>query len=284
MRLALAQLRARPGDPTANLATAEQACGCARDLGADLIVFPELWQIGYAPGPADGPAQNRWLGQAEDLDGSWITAFRRIAADRELAILTTFLRRGEQAPRDCAAVIDASGTVALVQDKVHLCDLTWERELEPGQGFDAATVATRSGPIRLGVMICFDREFPESARELALDGAELIVSPNACLLCDDRLGQLRCRAFENMVAVGLANYPRPVMNGRSCVFDGVAVAGNRPRDHTVYVADAAPGLRLVDIDVDGLRRYRDTGLWKPDRRRPLAYRRLTAEPASRSGS
>lgn len=282
MRLALAQLRASPGNPAANLATAEQACAHARAGGADLIVFPELWQVGYAACPATGPARDRWLSQAEDIDGTWVLAFRQIAADHELAIVTTFMRRGDQAPRDCAAVIDACGKVVLIHDKVHLCDFTWERELEAGPGFDAATLVTRSGPVRIGVMICFDREFPESARELALDGAELIVSPNACLLCDDRLGQLRCRAFENMVAVGLANYPRPVMNGRSCVFDGVAVTGNRPRDHTVYVADAAPGLRLVDIDIDGLRRYRGTGLWSLDRRRPSAYRRMAPEPPARS--
>jgi omega-amidase len=56
-------------------------------------------------------------------------------------------------------------------------------------------------------MICFDPEFPESARELVLGCAEVILMPNACEMTDYRIGQLRAQAFENMVAVALANYP-----------------------------------------------------------------------------
>src|SRR4051794_38026705 len=58
-------------------------------------------------------------------------------------------------------------------------------------------------------MICYDREFPESARVLMLGGAELILTPNACGLDADRLGQFRARAYENMVGVAMANYATP---------------------------------------------------------------------------
>jgi predicted amidohydrolase len=274
MRVCLAQLRAARNDPAASLAAGVAACAQARAQEADLIVFPELWQLGYAACPSQGPERDRWLAQAEPAGGPWIDAFRRVAARTGLAIVTTFLRQAEPGVRNSAAVIDAEGELALVHDTVHICDFSWERVLEPGTSFDVAAVATRSGPVRLGIMTCFDREFPESARELALGGAELIVSPNACLLCDDRVGQLRCRAFENMTAVAAANYPRPDMNGRSCVFDGIAVAGRRPRDHQLFVADARPGLHAVDIDIEELRQYRAGGLWCPQRRRPEAYRRI----------
>lgn len=72
-------------------------------------------------------------------------------------------------------------------------------------------------------MICYDREFPESARLLMLQGAELILVPNACPMELNRLAQLRARSFENMAAVATCNYPlgQPDCNGRSTVFDGV---------------------------------------------------------------
>jgi predicted amidohydrolase len=274
MRLSLVQLRAARANPEANLEIGIEACARARAQGAELVVFPELWQLGYAACPESGPDRDRWLGYAEKTDGAWVGAFREAAAAQQLAIVATFLRRAESGLRNTALVIDTYGAAVLLHDKVHLCDFTWEHALEPGTGFDAAPVATQAGIVRLGIMTCFDREFPESARELALAGAELIISPNASLICDDRLGQLRCRAFENMAAVALANYPRPFMNGRSCVFDGIAMAGRRPRDHQVFIADARPGLYTVDVNLDELRQYRADGLWQQQRRRPAAYRRI----------
>lgn len=274
MRLALAQLRAIRRDPAATIAVAADTCRQARAGGADIIVFPELWQTGYGPCPEAEPEREAWLAQAEPADGPYVTAFCRIAARHQLAVVTGFLRRAGTGPRNSAAVIDAAGAIVLLHDKVHLCDFTWEQHLEPGEGFDTAAVATRSGRIQLGVMTCFDREFPESARELTLAGAELVVVPNACLICDDTLGQLRSRAFENMIAVAMANYPLPDMNGRSCVFDGIAVEAGRPRDHQIFVADGRPGLHLVDLDLPRIRRYRAEGIWQSSRRRPAAYRRL----------
>ena len=106
----------------------------------------------------------------------------------------------------------------------------FERWLTPGEAFPVATLDTAGGPVRVGVMICFDREFPESARALMLAGAELVLTPNACPLTDDRIGQFRARALENMLAVAMVNYPR--FGDRSCAFDGIAFAPGTgvPRD------------------------------------------------------
>ena len=70
-------------------------------------------------------------------------------------------------------------------------------------------------------MICYDREFPESARELMLGGAELILVPNACPMAGERTSQLRSRAFENMTAIATVNYSAPDQDGHSSVFDGM---------------------------------------------------------------
>jgi predicted amidohydrolase len=276
LRLALVQERAVFNDPHANLSAGIDACLRAQAAGADLVVFPELWQIGYGACPA-GARRDAWLARAEPVDGSWVSAFRELATSTGTAVAVTFLRRTDAGPANATAVIGGDGALALVHDKVHVCDFMWEAVLRPGARFCAAPVQTRAGPVDIGVMTCFDREFPESARSLALDGAELILSPNACLICDDRLGQLRTRAFENMLAVAMANYPRPFMNGRSAVFDGIASAAGRPRDHQLLLADARPGLLVADIDLDALRRYRAQGLWTHARRRPDAYRNQAPE-------
>jgi predicted amidohydrolase len=75
-------------------------------------------------------------------------------------------------------------------------------------------------------MICFDREFPESARMLMLNGAGVILTPNACELDDTeaglgniRVAQFRTRAFENAGGVAMANYAAPQLDGRSVAFD-----------------------------------------------------------------
>jgi predicted amidohydrolase len=279
MRIVLVQQRAAQGQPTENAARGLNAVRCAHDQAADLVVFPELWQIGYAPCPAEPAARAAWLRLAIDDGDPWLAGFCAEAARLSLPLVVTFLHRTGAGPASAAAVIGADGAVALIHHKVHVADFTWETVLRPGEAFRTANVTTRAGKIRLGVMTCFDREFPESARALALAGAELIVCPNACLLCDDRIGQFRARAFENMTAVALANYPVPLMNGRSCVFDGIAVRKNRPRDHSLVMAGPRAALVGADLNLPALREYRATGLWRSDRRRPVAYQALTrAQP------
>jgi N-carbamoylputrescine amidase len=125
------------------------------------------------------------------------------------------------------------------------------------------------------VMICFDREFPESARALMLGGAEVIVTPNACPLTDDRVGQFRARAFENMLAVAMANYPR--FGGRSCAFDGIAsTPDGAPRNHHVAEAGPGEGIVLARLDLDALRSYRQAGPLADAYRKPRSYASIAA--------
>ena len=125
-------------------------------------------------------------------------------------------------------------------------------------------------------MICFDREFPEPAWALMLGGAELIVTPNACPLTDDRVGQFRARAFENMLAVAMANYPR--FGGRSCAFDGMAfnLADSSPRDHCAAEAGSGQDITLARIDLDALRAYRQREVLADAYRKPRAYAGIAA--------
>jgi predicted amidohydrolase len=111
-----------------------------------------------------------------------------------------------------------------------------------------------------------------------LEGAEIILVPNACDLTEDRIGQFRTRAFENMVAVAMTNYPSPQCNGHSCAFDGVAfTADAKARDHKVIEADSEAGVVLAEIDLDLLRDYRAKESWGDVYRKPYAYRPLVRD-------
>ncbi len=126
-------------------------------------------------------------------------------------------------------------------------------------------------------MICHDPEFPESARILMLKGTELILTPNACPLDPNRLGQFRARAFENMVGVAMANYAAPQQNGHSVAFDPMAYdAGGQSRDTLIVEAGATEGIYVAAFDMDAIRSYREREVWGNAFRRPHRYGLLTS--------
>ena len=100
--------------------------------------------------------------------------------------------------------------------KVHTCDFADERVLESGTEFK---VCDFDG-VKIGIMICYDREYPESARILMLKGAEIILVPNDCVSMRPRLQALSTRAYENMCGVAMAN-PNGKNAGNSCAFSPI---------------------------------------------------------------
>jgi predicted amidohydrolase len=124
-------------------------------------------------------------------------------------------------------------------------------------------------------MICMDREFPESARVLMRQGAEIILIPNACDMEANRLGQLRARAFENMLCVALANYPAPEANGHSVAYHPIAFdAQGASQDTRIVEAGSSQEILVVAFDLEGLRSYRERESWGDAYRKPKAYRSL----------
>jgi N-carbamoylputrescine amidase len=281
LTVALLQLADHGADTQQNLHRGVDACRDAARMGADVALFPEMWQLGYADCPTDPEGRRRWLDAAIGAGDPWLQALRHVAREHDVAVLATYLQRWSGPPRNAATLIDRHGRDVLTYAKVHTCDWVFERWLTPGDGFPVADLDTRDGPVRVGVMICFDREFPEAARELMLAGAEVILTPNACPLTDDRIGQFRARAFENMVAVAMANYPR--FGGRSCAFDGVAFAwpDGPPRDHCVVEAGPDEGIVPARIDIDALRAYRLAESWGDAYRKPGTYPRIAQTSAPR---
>jgi predicted amidohydrolase len=168
----------------------------------------------------------------------------------------------------------------LTYAKVHTCDFAPEIDgaCTPGEDFYVTTLDTAQGDVKIGAMICYDREFPESARILMLKGAEIILTPNACTLDAPRLKQFQTRAFENMVGVAMANYAAPQNNGHSCAYDPELYIKNdgETRDPLVVEAGESEGIYLAAFDLERLRAYRAREIWGNAYRKPRRYALLAA--------
>ncbi len=289
MKLKVALLQIAPTDSLeGNRQKGMDACREAKRQGADIALFPEMWSNGYRI--YDRPVV-QWQREAIGIDSEFVTAYGNLAKELNMAIGVTLLEAVDGAVRNSLVLFDRFGEQKFVYAKVHTCDFDVERYLAQGDDFYVTVLDTAQGEIRVGAMICYDREFPESARILMLKGAELIVVPNACPMEINRLSQLRGRAYENMVAIATCNYPEcvPDCNGGSTVFDGVAylpeLAGSR--DTCLLQAGGEEGIYVAELDVDMLRKYRESEVHGNAYRRPSKYAMMTdsakKEPFLRNG-
>lgn len=276
--LCVALLQLTPGRTLKeNLNKGIEACRKAKEMGADIALFPEMWSTGYQI-PKDEEKRKSYSISAE---GPFVQAFGTLAKELDMAIGITFLEEHEPLPRNSLCLWDRFGRRVLLYAKVHTCDFGEECRLSAGDDFYVATLDTREGSIKVGAMICYDREFPESARILMLKGAELILVPNACPIEINRLSQLRARAYENMVGIATANYPsgQPDCNGHSSAFDGIAYKPSEPgsRDTLVIEAGEREGIYLANFPIDELREYRSSEVHGNAYRHPQKYHLLISE-------
>lgn len=282
LTVALLQLVSCGCDQEANKVKGDMYCRRAADAGADIAVFPEMWNIGYTFPDVTNPDDCRqWLTHAIDGNDGFLLHFRALAQELGMAIAVTYLERWPSRPRNTIALIDRQDEVVLTYAKVHTCEFIAEAMLTPGDAFPVVTLETAHGPVRIGSMICYDREFPESARILMLHGAEIILVPNACGIEDNRRVQLQSRAYENMLGIAMTNYAAPQDNGHSLAFDGVIFTENNgiqtERDQCILHAGEAEGLYLATFDLERMRAYREKAVWGNAFRRPRYYRDLIDE-------
>lgn len=276
-RLKIALLQLTPcGSLDNNLEKGIQSCRQAKKMEADIALFPEMWSCGY---DIYARPVHEWMEDAVSADSSFVDSFRYLAEELGMAIGITLLEKYKDGARNTLILFDRHGGKKLTYAKVHTCDFSVERNLTPGEAFYVTNLDTAQGIVKVGAMICYDREFPESARILMLQGAELILVPNACPMEINRLSQLRARAYENMLAVATCNYPEnvPDCNGGSTVFDGVAylpdMAGSR--DMCILEADGREGIYIAELDLEQLRDYRKSEVHGNAYRHPQKYGILT---------
>ena len=168
VRVAACQLSLSVGETGRNRAAARDAISIAAGQGARVVVLPELATSGYV---FSGAAEARSL--AEPADGPTIGEWQRLAARHALVIVGGFCELGTSGKLlNSAAIIDGGGTRAIYR-KAHLWDA--EQDVFTPGDHEPPVVDTAYG--RIGVMVCYDAEFPEWVRKPALAGADLLAVP-----------------------------------------------------------------------------------------------------------
>jgi N-carbamoylputrescine amidase len=208
-----------------------------------------------------------------------IEALREVARELGIVVPVSFFERAGNAAYNSVAVIDADGALLGGYRKSHIPDGPGYQEklfFRPGDtGFK--TFATRFGTI--GVAICWDQWFPEAARAMVLDGAELLFYPTA-IGSEPEEPDLDTRAPWRRVMVGhaVANACAVVAANRvgregSLTFYGTSFVCDARGDVLAELDDRAEGIVLATIDLAAQRRYRDgMGFFRD--RRPDLYGRL----------
>jgi 5-aminopentanamidase len=198
MKIAGFQMRTVFGDVAANVEKIAQAAAEAASNGATLLIVPELALSGYGAGPL-------LVATAEAATGRSAVALSTIAQKTGVAIVVGF---AEQAGSECfnsALFTDGHGKTAVYR-KTNLFAAYEHSWFKPA---DPSTIIVEHGGIKLGFLICYDVEFPEHVRRLALGGADLIVVPTALpagpaadFVADH---MIKVRAFESQVHVAYIN-------------------------------------------------------------------------------
>lgn len=279
LKVALMQLI--PEDSlSGNLDKGMEYCRRAKKMGADIALFPEMWSCGYNI-PQDYENLNDL---SISVDSDFIYSFQSLAKELEMAIGITLLEKHSTGIRNTMCFFDRFGKLTFTYAKVHTCDFGDEKVLTPGDDFYVTDLDTKIGKVKVGAMICYDREFPESARILMLKGAEIILVPNACPMEINRLSQLRARAYENMVGIATTNYPKgkPDCNGHSSAFDGMAYLPELQgsRDTKIIEAGEEEGIYIADFPIDKIREYRKNEVHGNAYRHPQKYKLLIDENIS----
>ena len=264
LNIAILQMRSRNREMEPNISTIIEKMKEAKSNHADLLLLPECFITGY----------DLTIGNESALTQEDLLPLCEKAKELQIGVVATAITQGDEKPQNAAFVIGKNGEILMKYAKVHTCDFADEKALASGDEFKVCDF----GGVKLGMMICYDREYPESARILMLKGAEIILVPNDCESMKPRVQALSTRAYENMCGVAMAN-PNGRNAGNSCAFSPICWDENGEcTDNTLLLADAeTEGLFYAGFDMDELRSYREREMLGNTFRKVRAYAPLLDE-------
>lgn len=197
LKIALYQGPGLINDPAGSFALLAAKAGQAKAGGADLLILPEMFLSGYNIGPEN--AQKH----AVTLEG--LAPARAAAKAHNIALVFGYPERVGADVANSAVLIGPDGEILLNYRKSHLFgELDRAMFKAVGEDFPVAEL----GGFRIGLLICYDIEFPEPARRLSLAGADIILIPTAQMQPYEQVARhvLPARAYENQVYTAYANH------------------------------------------------------------------------------
>jgi predicted amidohydrolase len=201
--LAGLRVTAQPWDKAGNVDALARYAGQAAADGADLVVTPEGFVEGYVWSD-DAPttfSMEQYFELGESIDGALMSRVRELAHQLAVYLAVGFAERRDDRMFNSLAIISPDGTLLSVYAKTH----TAGDEPFNTKGMDFPVIDTGLG--RWGTLVCMDRQLPETARILALKGAQLILVPAWGMTGELNDAMMRTRAYENGVHVAFV-HPR----------------------------------------------------------------------------
>lgn len=268
-RVALAQLNSQLGEVSANLERAHEVVGDARKAGADIVLFPELYLQGYR-------ADERFAETAIEADGAVVSELVSLSADANVHIIVGGARKETSFPHavyNSAFFVSPEGLIG-VYDKTHLGTFRVYREgVYFARGRRIPVFDTDFG--RVGIQICYDVDFPEVSRVLALKGAEInfIISAGPCEFREGWKQLLFIRSVESAMYSVYCNVAGAQRDSEFC-------GGSRivdPSGEVVVTArDDVEDFVVGDVDLERVRTVRHE-MHLFDERNPKLYREIAAD-------
>ena len=235
MKIALYQGAGQPTRINENLNTMQRKAFSTAEQGADLIIFPELFLSGYNIGNA---AQEL----AEEAEGPACQKAARIARELKIAVLYGYPERFNSDVYNSALLIDRDGNVRANYRKTHLYGSYETSCFKPGDLLLIAELADW----KIGILICYDVEFPEAVRALVAAGADLVAVPTALMedYCQVAEHVVPARAYESEIYVAYVN--RCGIEGDTTYCGRSCLVGPDGRD--ILRAGKTEELLIADID------------------------------------
>jgi predicted amidohydrolase len=241
-RIGIAQIKASTAKAE-NLKTANELVREAQSRGARITVFPEFLM---AFSPASQSAEEL-CGIAEAIEGPFCSFLRATAREAEMDVVVTIYERSPVTNRvyDSAVWIDSRGEIAAVYRKLHLYDALGFKESAKFVAGNELPLPVKTQMGQVGMMICYDLRFPELARILALQGAEILVAPSGWVQGEMKVEHwqtmIRARALENGSYVIAPDQVGNIYIGHSMLVD--------PFGRIMLDMDEREGLEVVDLDL-----------------------------------
>ena len=243
--------------------------------GAKVTCLQEIFYGPYFPAEQDP----KWYRTAEPVDGPTMTRMREVAREHAMVLIVPWFEEAQTGVYyNAAAVIEADGTLLGTYRKTHIPHVGpcfWEKfYFKPGNlGYPVFDTSVG----KVGLIICYDRHFPEVARQVGLKGAELVFNPSATVESLSRyLWELEqpAHAVANgywIAAINRVGIEEPLSSAR---FYGSSYFCDPRGQIVAQASDTEDEVLVHDLDIDLIREVRDTWQFMRDRR-PETYGELT---------
>ena len=241
-KIAIAQIESST-DKEDNLRKAAGFIEKAKQKNAELIAFPEFL-MAFSPS-TQGAAELTQI--AESTDGPFVSSLRNAAKAAGINVVATIYENSTVPNRvfDTAVWIDEQGNIASAYRKLHLYDAFGFKESDKFHPGADVPPPVRSGECRFGILICYDLRFPEMARMLVLNGANVLVAPSGWVQGDLKVEHwqtmIKARALENGCYVIAPDQTGNIYIGRSMIVD--------PLGRTIVDLDVKETLEVVEMDL-----------------------------------